>query len=414
MTQDEQPFTSVLLPAATVALFSRDKDIRESFEALATDWRFARVKLDVIEGDVETAISHYGSHAAPDLVIVQTEDINDGFSDRLEALGGKCSDQTDAIVIGPVNDVNLYRRLISMGVRDYLVKPVPTSLLAEDIAQTLLTQLGTSDSRVIAVMGAKGGVGATVISEALAHMMAEEMDQKTFILDAAGGWSTLSVGLSFEPATTLAEATRAAAEQNEDALTRMIHKAGEKMFVLSSGGDVMLEDNVDLPSFETLLDYVMGLYPVVIIDLSGATADLKRTALSRAHEIMLVATPTLPCIRASRTLLQEIKELRGGREVDVDIILNMKGVCPKYEVAKQQIEEGLEKKISVAIPYNPDLFIQTEMEAKSLASMKGGAEILKPFTGLMSERLSLKTPGGKTASDDAGLSSFLKKLTKAS
>ena len=226
MSENDTSHTSVLLPGARVTLFTRDADTRAAFTAIAQDWRFARVTLDVIEGDVSTAIETYTSYASPNLVIVQTEEISDAFTDKIEALGGACSETTAAIIIGPVNDVNLYRRLVGMGVSDYLVKPIKTEHLANDIAATLIKRIGATSSRLIALMGAKGGVGVSMAAQTIAWSTADVLGQKTFLLDASGGWSTLSVGMEFEPTTTLADAARAAAEANEDALSRMIHPAG--------------------------------------------------------------------------------------------------------------------------------------------------------------------------------------------
>lgn len=414
MSDESDSYTSVLLPAAEIALFTKDPDSRQAFEALGADWRFARVVLTVHEGDVDAAAAMYKSAASPALVIVQTDDIDNGFSEKLESLAGSCSEGTSAIVVGPVNDVNLYRRLVGMGVSDYLVKPLKTAQLASDIAATLIEQIGASGSRLIVLMGAKGGVGTTSLAEGLAWGVSEKLGQKTFLLDAAGGWSSLSVGLNFEPSATLAEAARAAADGKADNLTRMIYKAGERLFVLSSGGDVMLDDSVDAGSYEALLDYLMAIYPVVILDLSGATAELKRTALTKAHEILLVTTPTLPSVRAARTLIQEIKELRGNNDGNLDVLVNMQGFAPKHEVSKNQIEEGLERKPAAVIPFDPALFVKAESEGRKLTEAKPGAAIMDQILPLVTGILSLPgaDAGGEagSAAKKGGLSGILTKL----
>lgn len=411
MTEEDKSYTSVLLPGAHVTLFTDDEDTDKAFHELESDWRFARVSLETRKGGVDVAISHYSSSASPELIIIQTEDINDGFTDKLETLAGYLSENTAAIVIGPVNDVNLYRKLLGMGVSDYLVKPITSDLLGHDIAATLIESKGAADSRLIAVMGAKGGVGATTLVEALAWHVSGDLKQKTFLLDAAGGWSSLSVGMDFEPSTTLAEAGRAAAEGSEDSLTRMIHKASDKLFVLSSGGDVMLDDSVAPEQYEALLEYLMGLYPVVLVDLSCSPADLKRTVLARAHLTLLVTTPILPSVRAARTLMNEIKQLRGGIANDVEIVLNMHGLAPKYEVPKAQIQEGLEKAPAVVIPFDPDMFIATESEAGKLGDHKNGGAVvqnlLQPVRALLSLAESKAVDGG---SKKAGIGQLLTKL----
>lgn len=382
MSEEETSQNAILLPTASVELITTDGDSKDAFLAIEKDWRFARVTLSVHDGDVDTATSHYQQQSSPDLIIIQTEEINDGFSDKLENLAGYLSEGTAAIVIGPVNDVNLYRKLVNMGVSDYLVKPVNTKILAEDIASTLTRQMGVSDSRLIAFIGAKGGVGTTSMAECMAWLLSGDLKQKTFLLDAAGGKSSLSVGMGFEPSTTLAEATRAAVEQNEDSLTRMIHKYDDRLFILSSGGDIMLEDIVEPDAFETLIDTIMMTYPVVIVDLSASSTRLQRTVLKRAHYISLVTTPVLSSVRAARTLFQEIKELRGSSAEGVDLIVNMQGLSGKFDVPKAQIEEGIELKASAALALDVESFAAIESDDTTLSGTKGRKAITSELMNL--------------------------------
>ena len=415
MTEEDKSHLAILLPTATVALFSRDQETVEAFQSLESDWRFARVALEVHDGDVETATAKYRSSQTPELLIVQTEDIDSGFTDKLETLGEHCAETTSAIVIGPDNDVNLYRKLVGMGVSDYLVRPIAPPALADDIAETLIEQMGASGSRLIAFMGAKGGVGTTSLVEAVAWNLSTDLKQKTFLLDAAGGWSTLSVGMNFEPSTTIVEAARAASDGDEDSLSRMIHKAHEKLYILSSGGDVMLDDPVDEDRYEALLDYLMALYPVVLVDLSAAPAQLKRLALTKAQRTMLVTSPLLPAVRATRTLLHEIKQLRGDTETSVDIILNMKGIAPKHEVPKAQIKAALEQPISATIDFDPALFVSTESESKKLHLQKGGEVAITELMGPIMDILDIqKAPAAEEKKSVKGVSGLLDKLKSKS
>lgn len=414
MSDGDKTYTSILLPGARVALFTKDGESKAAFLALQKDWRFARVELQAHDGDINDAIGAYQKTASPDLVLVQTDTIDDGFTGSLETLAGSCAEGTAAIVVGPVNDVNLYRRMIGMGVSDYLVRPLKTEPLGNDIAATLIEKIGATGSRLIAMIGSKGGVGTTVLAEGLAWGLSDTMGQKTFLMDAAAGWSSLSVGMDFEPATTLAEAVRAAAEENQDSLSRMMFAASEKLTVLSSGGDVMLDDIVAADKFEQLIDHLMVTYPVIVMDLSAATPALKRTALTRAHEIILVTTPTLPAVRAARTLMHEIKVLRGGSEADTDIVVNMTGLAPKHEVTKAQIEEGLDRKNVAAIPYDPALFLSTESEAKKLGADKGGAAIVEKMLPMARKVLARGGPEAVSANDaddkKGGIGGLLSKL----
>ncbi len=376
MSEAENQATSVLLPGSRVAVYSKDKKTLEAAQAVEKDWRFARVEIQSEDGDIETAIATYQDLPSPDLIIVQTETVDEDFTERLGGLAEHCGEGTAAIVIGPKNDVYLYRQLIEMGVSDYLVKPVQSEILADVIAKTVIERIGITGSRLIAFVGAKGGVGTSVIAQAMAWGVSETLGQKAMLLDGSGGWSTLGVGIGFEPSTTLPEAVRAAENQDEDSIARMLFTASEHLNILASGGDAMLEQVITPAQYENLLDMLMVKYPVVMVDLSASTPGLKNAVITRAHEVILVSTPTLPALRLARSLLHEMKEIRGDSEEGIEMIVNMQGMAPANEVPKADIEKAMELKPSAFIPFNPKLFIGSESEGKRLIDDKAGAALV--------------------------------------
>lgn len=402
---------SVLLPEASVTLFSNDRQSHEVFTSISDDWRFARVVTDARAGSVEDAIAFYNEYESPDLIIIQTETIEGDLSARLEELSLHCGEHTSAIIVGPVNDVDLYRDLMAMGVSDYLVQPLQLQSFSDNIAATLLDKMGETDSRLIALIGAKGGVGTTSVSEAMAWGISEELGQKTLLMDAACGWSTLSVGMNFEPSTTLTEAVRAAVDGNDDSLTRMLFQAGSSLSVLTSGGDIMLEDAPNENDFETLIDHFLVSYPVVIADLSSASSNLQRAVLRRAHEVFVVTSPALASVRASRTLVQEIKDIRGGMADNIDVIVNMCGLAAKQEVSKAQIEDGLGFDVAQTIPFDPALFVGSESEGRALLDQKEGKPIVYKLMPLVQDIVSSKWVP-PTEDEGGRFSGLIKKISE--
>lgn len=409
--QDKQKFKS-LLPAAHIAVFSGDKDTAAVVEIIKKDWRFARVKIALIDGDVKTAISQYQDEAAPDLVIVQSDDVNDAFTKDLEDLASVCEEGTAALVIGPDNDVNLYRRLIDMGVEDYLVRPVNVTDFSDVVGRVLIEQVGAGGSSLIAYVGAKGGVGCSSIAQAAAYGVADDLGQKTVFLDAAGGWSTASVGMGFETATTLAEAVKAAVNNDEDALGRMLYKLSDNLHVLSSGSESMLGEPISAESFEALIDLLMVTYPVVIVDLSGAPALLKRAALARSNHVNLVTTPTLSALRLARSLNQNIQDLRGGSDESLSLIVNNNGLERGLEVGKKDMVKVMEVKPSSVIDYAPKVFLAAESEGKKITHSKEGQEVLEAkILPVLKSVLAVKemAVGSKKSNFLDGLLSHIKK-----
>src|SRR4051812_3934865 len=106
--------TSVLLPSSRVDFFVQDAGTTATAQKLAADWRFARVGIGIHPSGIEAAIAQYGQSSSPDLIIIETSDISDSFIQQLGGLAGVCGEGTEAVIIGPTNDVHLYRSLVGM------------------------------------------------------------------------------------------------------------------------------------------------------------------------------------------------------------------------------------------------------------------------------------------------------------
>jgi len=414
MSEAEPIGTNILLPAARVAVFSKDEDTVSCTTQFKDDWRFARVEVSASQGDVEDAISAYkGGEVSPDLLIIQTDTIDDGFTDRLAALSEYCHEGTAAIIIGPVNDVYLYRRLIEMGISDYLVRPIEAAVFSDVIAKSLTQRLGVSDSRLISFTGAKGGVGASVLSQVSALLSSDKLGQKTILLDAAGGASSSSVGLGFDPSATLSEVYRAVNAGNEDSFQRMIHAVNDQLSVLATGVDAMLDRSLSAEQFEEILDHLMVQYPVVLVDLSGAEASVRKAVIARATQTIVISTPTVTSLRFCRSLLSEVSDIRGETLDGVSLLLNQCGAAKGHEVSTADVEEVLGCKPVLTFDYAPSVFVRHESEVSKMISDKDFLPVVKDFLPFL-QKLIVGDTIGDSEEDEKNsglLGGFLNKLS---
>lgn len=367
---------AVLLPTARVHVFSHDEATRLAVAALSEDWRYARVSIEVFEGGADQAQAKYSSETSPDVLIVETPTIDDSFSEQLEGLAGYCDEGTSAIIVGPDNDVQLYRRLVSMGVSDYLVNPVSSADISNVIAKSLIEKHGVTGSKLIAFVGAKGGVGTSTLAQNFAVTISGKVKQKTFILDAGGGWAYLSRAMANnEPSGSLAEAVRMCQRDDEEGLKRLMVSYSDELEYLSSGSEPLLSDPVDAEGFEALIDYIMGTYPIVVCDLSNAPAHLKTLVLSKAAQVFVVTTPVLSSLRGAGTIIKESKDIRGGSEDNLSLVVNQRGFAGGVDVGKADIEVGLGLKIDVDVPYLPKVFCVAESKGLLACKVKGAEKV---------------------------------------
>ena len=408
--------SSVLLPNASIALFVKDEEIKEAAQSLKNDWRFARVHIEILDGDVETAISYYADHPSPALVLVETLEMTDGFAGRLEVLGGNCSENTAAVVVGPINDVYLYRKLIEMGVSDYLVKPLNREVLAGVFSKILIEKLGAQNSKLIACIGAKGGVGTSSLSYLLADVSGNHLHQKTIVMDAAGGWSYLSVAMGGETVTNLYEVARASASTDKDSFSRMIIQSGDKLSYLATGAEALMDDSINAEQYELIVNRLMQTYPVVIVDLSGASIDICRNILSRANDVLIVSTPTLASLRSARGLLLEVKSLRGDKDSGLHIVVNKKGAGSGFEISDNDMTAAFKTKPDLSVSFMPKIFGAAEAHGKLLSTIAGSGEIVAQIKEFMEVKLGLsvdRSSSTGTISHKSGLfDGFIGKMKK--
>lgn len=413
MSEAEHQATDILLPRARLFVFSNDDDTLGSATALKEDWRFARVEVVAMSGDVETAIETFKTQTSPDLMIIQTDEIDDAFTARLGELSNYCEEGTGAIIVGPLNDVYLYRKLIEMGVSDYLVRPITPDVLRDVVSKTLISKLGVYDSRLIAFIGAKGGVGTSTLTQIAAWSAAKTLGHKTLLMDAAGGWSSLSVGAGFDPSASLHEIASAVEANNEDALKRMFFKGSEELTILASGADTMLDPSVSAAQYEAILDNLMVKSPLVFVDLSGAGSALKKAVIARAHLSVVVTTPTVTSLRFCRSLIKELSEIRGGSRDELSLVVNKQGISKAHEVDGSAISEALEFEPSLSLSHMPSLFLKYESDIEKIFSDKEGETLATAFLPILQKVIKGDILSGEDKKDTTSgfLGGFLDKLT---
>ena len=144
--------------------------------------------MDIRRGTVRTAIAAMAKLPTPEVLIVDIA----GEDQPLHALG-ELSDVVEpgvrVLVIGDTDDVDFYRHITrGMGVMEYIFKPITREAVARHFAPLVTRKTIGQDAarggRVIAVMGARGGVGATTIAGNLAWMLGVIAKRHTVFLEA--------------------------------------------------------------------------------------------------------------------------------------------------------------------------------------------------------------------------------------
>ena len=112
-------------------------------------------------GGIAAAVEAYRYEPTPPLIIVECLRDPQGLLNEIDTLAEVCDAGTKVIVIGPTNDILLFRELMRRGVSEYLVSPVQPLQLIGAIGGLFNDPAQPFVGRTVAFVGARGGAGAS-------------------------------------------------------------------------------------------------------------------------------------------------------------------------------------------------------------------------------------------------------------
>ena len=180
-------------PRVSVQAFCETTTTADAVQSAGLDRRLAKAHLTIKMGGMEAAIETYHSVPTPNVIILETKAGHDILA-GLDQLATVCDAGTRVVVIGSDDDVAPYRELVRRGVSDYVIGPVETLDVVRAICGLFSASEAVAVGRIIAVVGAKGGVGASTVAHNLAWAIARDLT-----LDWSSSTSTLH---SAPPAST--------------------------------------------------------------------------------------------------------------------------------------------------------------------------------------------------------------------
>src|SRR5580658_5758314 len=166
--EDGQPFGAAPherpVPRISIHAFCEFPDTGAALQRAGADRRLAKAHLQVQLGGINAAIEHYNGQITPNLLVVETKLSGQDALAELDRLAEVCDPSTKVVVVGRVNDVELYRELMRRGASEYLVAPLSPLQLIEVIAGLYCEPGAKPVGRVIAFMSARGGAGSSTIA----------------------------------------------------------------------------------------------------------------------------------------------------------------------------------------------------------------------------------------------------------
>jgi pilus assembly protein CpaE len=172
-----------IVPRINIGVFCDDPRTEQAMQAAAGDRRMSRAHVDIHSGGIIGAARHYANEASPNLIIVESRGSQSEIMSQLAELAEVCGAGTKVVVVGHVNDIVLFRELMKNHVSDYWVAPLTSLRIIEAVATLYNDPKAAPLGRVLAFVGAKGGVGSSTLAHNVAHATSHRFDLETILTD---------------------------------------------------------------------------------------------------------------------------------------------------------------------------------------------------------------------------------------
>ncbi|WP_313805263.1 pilus assembly protein CpaE [Sphingobium sp.] len=331
----------------------------------------------VNKGGMRNAVQSLSITASPQILFIDMSESGDPLND-INSLAEVCEPGTVVIAAGQVNDVRLYRDLLSSGIQDYLLKPFGADQLRDALAQAQAVFFAPRDAgperphMTTAVIGTRGGVGASSIATSLAWLLSDKKKRPTALLDLDVHFGTNALAMDLEPGRGLTDAIENPSRIDGLFIERAMVRASDTLAILSAEAPISQPLLTDGGAFYQLLEEFRAAFECSVIDLPRGMLIQHPHLMSDVNVTVVVTELTLAAARDSIRILSWLKT--NAPQSRALVVANR--VHPgALEISRKDFEQSIERKVDLLIPFDLKVASQAAKLGKTLAETAKGSKV---------------------------------------
>ncbi|MBR0717825.1 AAA family ATPase [Bradyrhizobium liaoningense] len=412
-TQDEQPQAApppveehiAPAPRVSVQAFCETVETAAAVQSAGEDRRLGKAHLKIQMGGMAAAIEAYRTAPTPNVIVLEADARTDMLG-GLDQLATVCDAGTRVIVIGRINDVTLYRELVRRGVSDYVLAPVGPIDVVRSICNLFSAPEAKAVGRIIAVVGAKGGVGASTIAHNVAWAIARDLAMDAVVADLDLAFGTAGLDYNQDPPQGIADAVFSPDRVDTAFIDRLLSKCTDHLSLLAAPATLDRVYDFGTDAFDSVFDTLRSTMPCIVLDIPHQWTGWTKRALIAADDILIVAAPDLANLRNTKNLFDLLKASRPNDRPPL-YCLNQVGVPKRPEIAATEFAKAIECQPIVSIPFEPQTFGSAANNGQMIAEISANHKSIEMFLQI-AQRLTGRSESKKQRS--SFLSPLIEKL----
>lgn len=372
------------LPRVSIHAFCESPQILQTIEAVATDRRMARVHLKAVMGGIQSATEFFMEAPTPNLILLEANQSYEQLVDDLDQLAEVCDVGTKVVLIGHVNDVQMYRDLVRRGVSEYIVAPVGQIELIKSLSDLFASPEAEPLGKSVAFIGAKGGVGSSTLAHNVGWSIASNFKQDVIISDFDVAFGTTGLDFNEDPPQTIADAIKAADRLDDQFLERLLTKCSERLSLLTAPAVLDHTCDYDTELFGHMMELLQSSAPYIVMDLPHVWSDWNKQLLINADEIVITAVPDLANLRNVKNLLDLLGQERRGDKA-AHLVINQTGMQKRPEIKAKEFAAALELTNYVEIPFDAATFGMAANNGQMISELGSSAKTSDIFDSIAAD-----------------------------
>src|SRR5579872_1809492 len=342
-------------PRISVQAFCETVETAAAVQAAGEDRRLGKAHVKIQMGGIAAATEAYNNSPTPNVIVIETDARAADILGGLDKLAEVCDAGTRVIVMGRVNDVTLYRELTRRGVSEYLITPVGPL----DVVRAISTLFSAPDAkpvgRIVAVVGAKGGVGASTVAHNIAWAIGRDLALDSVVADLDLPFGTAGLDYNQDPPQGIADAVFSPDRVDTAFLDRLLSKCTDHLSLLAAPATLDRVYDFGVEAFDAIFDTLRTTMPCIVLDVPHQWAGWTKRALIAADDILIVAAPDLANLRNTKNIFDLLKSARPNDRAPL-YCLNQVGIPKRPEINAGEFAKAIESDPIVSIPFDPQMF----------------------------------------------------------
>jgi pilus assembly protein CpaE len=311
------------------------------------------------------------------VIILETEGRTDILA-GLDELATVCDPGTRVVVIGTTSDAAPYRELVRRGVSDYVIGPVSPL----DVVRSICSLFSASESlpvgRIIAVVGAKGGVGASTVAHNVAWAIARDLSLDSVVIDLDLAFGTAGLDYNQDPMQGVANAVFSPDRLDTAVMDRLLAKCTDHLSLLAAPATLDRVYDFGADAFDAIFDTLRMTTPCIVLDVPHQWSGWTKRVLVGADDILVVAEPDLANLRNTKNILNMLKSARPNDRAPL-YCLNQVRMPKRPEINASGFTKTIESPPIAAIPFDSRMFGTAANNGQMIAEIAASHRTTKMF-----------------------------------